>query len=100
MKIFGNRRGSGCGLGTQNIDFPAGKCTFLTAPVVGDKSVQMHWKRKILVFLQEYVHFLETEEGLLVASGRKIFVFDIEKAILIALVGTTEGALMHWKQKY
>ena len=54
---FGNRRGSGRGLGTENIDFPSGKYTFLTAPVVGDKSVQMHWKRKTLIFLQENVHF-------------------------------------------
>ena len=38
MNIFGNRRGSGCVLGTQNIDFPAGKCTFLTGHVVGNKN--------------------------------------------------------------
>ena len=71
-------RGQKCAnaLQTKNIDFPVGKCTvleteegldvawerkmlifqqqdvyFLIAPVVGDKSVQMHWKRKTLIFL-------------------------------------------------
>ena len=44
----------------------------MIAPVVGDKSVQMHCKRKILIFLQEN---LETEEDLDVAWERKVLIF-------------------------
>ena len=43
--------------------------------MVGDESVQMHCKRKIMVFLQENGRFLQTEEDLDVAWERKILIF-------------------------
>jgi len=51
--IFGNRGGSGGGLGTQNIGFPLGKFTFLEP----EEGLVVAWERKILAFLWENVHF-------------------------------------------
>ena len=82
MHSFGNRKGSGCGLGTQNvgfpkasyafydstsgrgqkcanalqtknIDFPAGKCAFLET----EEGLDLFWEPEILIFLQESVNF-------------------------------------------
>ena len=71
---FGDRRGSGCGLVTQNIDFPEGKCTSLTAPVVGTKVCKCT-RNENLDFPTGKYAFLETEEGLDVAWERKILIF-------------------------
>ena len=74
--------GSGCGLGTQNIDFPLAKCTFFVsisgrgqkcanaletknidspagkcAFLETEEDLDVAWERKILIFLQENTHF-------------------------------------------
>ena len=81
-------------LGTQMLFSYA---NFVEGTSEANERALMHWEQK---YPLGKCTFLETEEGLLVAWGRKILVCHIEKEILIALVGTTEGALMHWKQKY
>ena len=40
-------------LQTKNIDFLAGKCTFLQT----GEDLDVAWERKILIFMQENVHF-------------------------------------------
>ncbi len=55
MYIFDSARGRGqkCAnaLQTKNIDFIAGKCKFLQT------DLDVAWDRKILIFIQENVHF-------------------------------------------
>ena len=48
-------RGQKCAIAleTKNIDFPAGKCKFLET----EEDLDVAWERKILIFLQESVHF-------------------------------------------
>ena len=57
MYIFDSARGRGqkCAnaLQTKNIDFIAGKCTFLQT----EEDLDVAWERKILIFLKENVHF-------------------------------------------
>ena len=57
MYIFDSARGRGqkCAnaLQTKNIDFIAGKCTFLQT----EEDLDVAWERKILIFMQENVHF-------------------------------------------
>ena len=57
MYIFDSARGRGqkCAnaLQTKNIDFIAGKCTFLQT----EEDLDVAWERKILIFMQEHVHF-------------------------------------------
>ena len=40
-------------LQTKNIDFLAGKCAFLET----EEDLDVAWERKILIFMQENVHF-------------------------------------------
>ena len=47
----------------------------MIAPVVGDKSMQMHCKGKTIDFLAGKCAFLQTEEDLDVAWERKILIF-------------------------
>ena len=75
--FLGNRGGSAGGLGTQNISFPSRKCLFLIALLGANKRALMHWKQKYWISLGN-VYFLDTEEGLLVAWGRKILVLHKE----------------------
>ena len=57
MYIFDSTRGRGqkCAnaLETKNLDFHAGKCTFLET----EEGLDVAGERKILIFLQESVHF-------------------------------------------
>ena len=57
MYIFDSARGRGqkCAnaLQTKNIDFMTGKYTFLQT----EEDLDVAWERKILIFMQENVHF-------------------------------------------
>ena len=44
-------------LGNEKYLFSCKKNTFLTAHVAGNKSVQMHWKLEIFIFLYENAYF-------------------------------------------
>ena len=61
MYIFDSGRGRGqkCAnaLQTKNIDFIAGKCTFLQT----EEDLDVAWERKILIFMQENYTFLTAQ---------------------------------------
>ena len=62
--------GSGCGLGTQNIDFPAGKCIFSDSTRGRGQKCAIALETKNIDFLAGECNFLETEEGLGIAWER------------------------------
>ena len=62
--------GSGCGLGTQNIDFHAGKCIFSDSTRGRGQKCAIKLETKNIDFPARKCTFLETEEGLDIAWER------------------------------